>query len=160
MSSHQRSSHLCAQRVSGTVQQRWGILQRSRWLASWPFSFSLKPKLALTITQVGGQQNNRALGLACNYDLIFWGLLPRTRSRTEKNRRLGEELTVHLSLDETDSRPHIWTRAIAFQLPSLLACLSLPRTQQYQENSPPQRVILVSRAIPRGVQSLRANHST
>lgn len=111
-----------------TFQQGQGILQRSRQLVSQPFSFSLKSNLALILSQARGQQN-QGLGLACNSDLIFWILLPRTSSRSGKNRRLEEEMTViRLPLDETDSRPHIWTMATAFQLPSLLSCLSLPRT--------------------------------
>lgn len=69
-------SHLWAQNVSQTFQRGEGILQRRRQLASQPSSFSLKPKLALTLTQVRDQQNNRGLGLACNSDLIFWVFSP------------------------------------------------------------------------------------
>lgn len=73
----------------------------SREAGRQPFLFVLKLQLALTLTQARGQQNNRGLGVICNSDLIFWSLLPTTRSRTGKNRKLGKELPSHLPLGET-----------------------------------------------------------
>lgn len=83
---------------SSNFQQATG---HSREAGGGPLPFVCKLQRALTLTQTRGQQNNRGLGPICNFDLTLRSLLPTTRSRTGKNRKLGEELPSHLPPGET-----------------------------------------------------------